>query len=176
MASGAWRFPSPKPEDTRRAARALAAAVDARGLVVSLAGPLGAGKTVFAKGLAEGLGLDAAGVASPTFVIASEYPTPDGRRFVHVDLYRVESRGELETAGFADWLDPGNLVAVEWGDRFPGALPADRLEVAISRVESGKADDRRLLHALSSGPISAAVLARWRAAPTVRTPESPQSR
>jgi tRNA threonylcarbamoyladenosine biosynthesis protein TsaE len=171
VVSDSWTFSSPSPEDTRETARALAAAVDERGLVVSLTGPLGAGKTVFAKGLAEGLGLDPAGVASPTFVIASEYPIAGGRSFVHVDLYRVESRGELETAGFADWLDPGNVVAVEWGDRFPAALPADRLEISILRSESAEGDADRVLHALSSGPDSDAVLARWRAAPTARSLE-----
>lgn len=171
MVSDFWRLPSRSPEDTRTIARALAAAVDERGLLVSLVGPLGAGKTVFAKGLAEGRGLDPAGVASPTFVIASEYPTPGGGRFIHVDLYRVESRDELETAGFADWLDPGHLVVVEWGDRFSQALPADRLEVSISRAESEDGDACRALHALSSGPVSTAALARWRAAFTARGPE-----
>jgi len=174
--SDVWHFPSRSPEDTRSTARALGAAVDAGGLLVSLLGPLGAGKTVFAKGLAEGRGLDPAGVASPTFVIACEYPMPSGGRFVHVDLYRVESRGELEAVGFADWLEPGNLVVVEWADRFPEALPTDRLEVSISRVESDAGDADRGLHALSSGPVSAAALERWRAASTARAPEPPHRR
>jgi tRNA threonylcarbamoyladenosine biosynthesis protein TsaE len=136
--------------------------------VVSLVGPLGAGKTVFAKGLAEGLGIDPAVVASPTFVIASEYPTADGRRLAHVDLYRVESRAELESAGFADLLEPGAVIAIEWGDRFPAALPADRLEIEIRRPDSAGDPGERLLHALSSGPVSAAALARWREALAAR--------
>ena len=114
----------PSPEATRAAAGALARAVGPEGLLIALIGPLGAGKTVFAKGLAEGLGIDPAVVASPTFVIASEYPVPDGRRLAHIDLYRVESAAELEAAGFLDWLEPGVLVAVEWADRLPEALPA----------------------------------------------------
>jgi tRNA threonylcarbamoyladenosine biosynthesis protein TsaE len=139
----------------------LAAAVDERGLVVSLIGPLGAGKTVFAKGLAAGLGVDEAVVASPTFVIASEYRTRGGGKLAHVDLYRVESREELEAAGFSDLLGPGTVVVVEWADRFPDALPGDRLEVEISRPDSRAFPDDRELYALSSGLVSEAALRRW---------------
>jgi len=162
VSSEDWQFPSRSPDETRRSARALAAAIGSRGLVVSLTGPLGAGKTVFAKGLAEGCGIDPAAVASPTFVIASEYPLPRGGVFVHVDLYRVESEAELDASGFLDWLAPANRVVVEWGDRFSGALPRDRLEISIRREESAAGGDARAIHALSSGPDSAAVLARWR--------------
>jgi tRNA threonylcarbamoyladenosine biosynthesis protein TsaE len=156
-----WR--SPGPEATTRAARTLAGCIDAAGLVVSLVGPLGAGKTAFVKGLAEGLGVDPAHVASPTFVIASEYDAPRCR-LAHVDLYRVESEAELEAVGFLDLLAPGAVVAVEWADRFPAALPADRLELRIERPADAPDPTLRVLHATSSGPASAAVLERWRAA------------
>jgi len=63
---------SRSPAETRALARALGESVEAEGLVVALSGPLGAGKTVFAKGVAQGLGLDPAWLASPTFVIAAE--------------------------------------------------------------------------------------------------------
>ena len=130
--------------------------------MVALIGPLGAGKTVFAKGLAEGIGVDPAVVASPTFVIACEYRGPGGRRLAHVDLYRIQSAGELEEAGFLDLLEPGVLVAVEWADRFPEALPSDRLEVTIARSESPDAPESRLLEAKARGPGARAALARWR--------------
>jgi len=156
------RFRSPSPEGTFAAARCLAEAVDERGLVVSLIGPLGAGKTVFAKGLAAGLGVDAASVVSPTFVIASEYRTRGGRHFAHLDLYRVDTRDELEAAGVADLFGVGSVVVVEWADRFPDALPDDRLEVAISRPDSRGSPDERQVTALSFGTVSAAVLERWR--------------
>ncbi len=158
------RWPSPSPEATRRAAAALARVVDAGGLVVALVGPLGAGKTVFAKGLAEGLGLDATRVASPTFVIASEYTSTEGKRLAHVDCYRVESVAELEGAGFLDLLEPGVLVAVEWADRFPGALPADHLEVALVRDSSTSETQARVLDVRAHGPEAEAALARWREA------------
>jgi tRNA threonylcarbamoyladenosine biosynthesis protein TsaE len=170
------RFPSRDPESTRAAARALARAVDARGLVVALVGALGAGKTVFVKGLAEGLGLDGDAVASPTFTLLCEYPVPGGgrsgrhgaggggpggvARLVHADLYRIERPGELEAAGFLDALAPGVLVAVEWADRWPEALPADRLEVRLTRA-AGRPDER-IIEARALGPLAAQALARWR--------------
>ncbi len=132
--------------------------------MVALEGPLGAGKTVFVKGLGEGLGLDPAGIASPTFVIASEYPARDGLRLAHVDLYRVESRAELESAGFLDLLEPGALLAVEWADRIPEALPADRLAIRIERPDGAGAATDRLLNAVALGAVARAALERWREA------------
>ncbi len=159
------RFASPSPEATRAAARALAGAIGPEGLVLALVGPLGAGKTLFARGLAEGLGIDPDRVASPTFVIASEYVSPAGRRLAHVDCYRLASRDELDAAGFADLLEPGAVVAVEWADRFPEALPEDRLTIAFSRGEAaGGGADQRVLNAVASGPAAALVLSRWREA------------
>jgi tRNA threonylcarbamoyladenosine biosynthesis protein TsaE len=155
---------SRSPDETRASAGELALALGSGDLVIALRGPLGAGKTLFAKGLAEGLGIDPRRVASPTFAIASEYPMPGGRRLAHVDLYRVESEAELEAAGFLDLLAPGTLLVVEWADRFPAALPADRLEIAIERPPDAGGPERRVLHAVAGGERSRAVCARWRAA------------
>lgn len=159
--------PSPSPEATREAGRLLTRAIEPAGLVLVLTGPLGAGKTVFAKGLAAGLGIDPAAVASPTFAICSEYTAPDGRRFAHVDCYRIGSGPELEDAGFVDLLAPGAIVAIEWGERFRDILPGDRLEVTLSRppaparvASEAFVADRRL-DAVASGPVAARVLARW---------------
>lgn len=129
--------------------------------MLSLVGDLGVGKTAFVKGLAEGLGVDPDRVTSPTFVICSEYPTPTGGGLAHVDLYRVEHVSELEATGFVDLLEAGARVAIEWGDRFPEALPPDHLKIEIFRPEPAADPARRDLHALSCGPISSAVLARW---------------
>jgi tRNA threonylcarbamoyladenosine biosynthesis protein TsaE len=129
--------------------------------VVALIGPLGAGKTVFVKGLAEGLGIDSAQVVSPTFVIAAQHEGQPGgataRRLVHVDLYRVGSAAELDDAGWLDWLQPGALVAVEWGGRFPEALPDDHLEVSIE----GRTDARTIALA-ATGPRARVALTRLR--------------
>jgi tRNA threonylcarbamoyladenosine biosynthesis protein TsaE len=97
-------------------------------------------------------------VASPTFVIAQELPTPAGLRLVHADWYRVEHGEELEAAGLSDWLAPRTLLAVEWGERFPEALPADRLEVRLeAEDEAGRRIDAR-----AGGADSEALLACWR--------------
>lgn len=155
------RLRSPSPEATRAAARGLAEAVGARGLVVALIGELGVGKTLFAKGLAEGLGIDPRGVASPTFVIASEYPRPQGGLFAHVDVYRLRNLLELEGAGFRDLLAPGVVLAVEWGDRVSQALPGDRMEVRIARDPADAS--AREIEVTALGPNAASCEAQWRA-------------
>lgn len=155
------RFRCAGIEATRAASIALARVVGAPGLVLSLIGPLGAGKTTFVKGLAEGLGIDPTGVSSPTFVIASQYESPHGRRLAHVDLYRLGSAAELDDVGFLDLLEPGSVVAVEWGDRLPGALPRDRLELRIDR-EAGR-EESRSFHASATGEGSQRVLEAWEA-------------
>ncbi|MDJ0851872.1 MAG: tRNA (adenosine(37)-N6)-threonylcarbamoyltransferase complex ATPase subunit type 1 TsaE [Myxococcota bacterium] len=170
------RLSSPGPDATRAAAELLGACLAGRvrePLVVALVGPLGAGKTAFVQGLAAGLGIDPTLVASPTFVIASEYDGPE-ERLAHVDLYRVESVGELEAAGFLDLLEPGVVIAVEWADRFPAALPADRLEVCLERPDAAADPGLRVLHAKGSGAHGEAVLARWREALAARPDLAPR--
>jgi tRNA threonylcarbamoyladenosine biosynthesis protein TsaE len=158
------RFRSPSACETREAARRLGVAIEAVtetravAFVIGLVGPLGAGKTEWVKGLAEGLGGKAEMVASPTFVIASEYP--GARPLAHVDLYRLESEGELEATGFLDLLDPGRVVAIEWADRFLEALPGDRLEVRIARGAE-EPETQREVEAVARGPIAARVLERF---------------
>ena len=103
-------------EGTRRAGSALSRLL-APGDLVLLEGDLGAGKTVFVKGLAEGLGVDEAAVSSPTFALVLEYG-PEGRPpvLVHVDLYRLpgESARSLEELGLRDLRQNGAILAVEW--------------------------------------------------------------
>ncbi len=152
---------SRNPGETRELARLLARAIDPTGLVIALIGPLGAGKTVFAKGLARGLDVDEGLLSSPSFVIANELPTPRGVRLVHADLYRVESEAELLSAGWLDWLRDGSVVAIEWGDRYPQALPRDHLEVRFSGAEADR-PERRILEVRAGGPVSQAALESWR--------------
>lgn len=155
------RWPSRSPEETTQAARELAEEVDAAGGCIALVGDLGAGKTVFAKALAAGLGVPPRLLASPTFTIAHELPVAGGLRLVHADLFRIEAAAELEAAGWHDWLAPGVLLVVEWADRMPGELPPDHLEVRLERDPA--APETRVLAARARGPASAALLARWRA-------------
>ena len=156
------RFRSSSPEATAAAATALAAVVGDAGLVVGLSGPLGAGKTHFVKGLAAGLGLDPAAVSSPTFVIANQYPG-GARPLAHVDLYRLEDEAELENTGFLDMLEPGAVVAVEWADRLPAALPDERLEIRIERPGAGDSapPDSRIVTAGATRRGPRAALDAW---------------
>ena len=106
------------------------------GEVVLLAGTLGAGKTVFAQGVAAALGVQAP-VVSPTFTFAVRYA---GRLpLVHYDLYRVQYPEELREIGFLEADDPETVALVEWGDRIPA--PAGAVQVSL-HVEAG--DRRRI--------------------------------
>jgi len=86
-----------------------------RGWVIALTGELGAGKTRFVRGLARGLGI-AARVHSPTFTLVNEY---GGGRLTlfHLDLYRLETRGQLLSAGIEEFLAPDGVSVVEWAER-----------------------------------------------------------
>ena len=119
-------YRSHSESDTAAAGRDLAARIGA-GTVVLLEGPLGAGKTAFARGLAEGLGCDPGAVSSPTFTIVQEYR---GRVTVqHVDLYRL-TPDEVADLGLEEMIE-GQVMAVEWPDRWRGA-PADAIVVRIT--------------------------------------------
>jgi tRNA threonylcarbamoyladenosine biosynthesis protein TsaE len=100
------------------------------GAVVLLEGPLGAGKTAFVRGLAEGVGCDGDDVSSPTFTVVQEYR---GRvRVEHVDLYRL-TPVEVDDLALDDLLE-GSVVAVEWPDRWRDA-PGDAIRVTLERVD-----------------------------------------
>jgi len=116
----------PRPEIARdeEATRAAGRALGARlvgGELLSLEGDLGAGKTVFVRGLAAGLGHDPARVVSPSFVLAVEHA--GGRvPLLHVDLYRLPEGAGIDDLGIEEALADGWVVAVEWGEKLPGFL------------------------------------------------------
>jgi len=108
------------------------------GAVVALYGGLGAGKTVFTRGLAAGLGIGVS-VSSPTFTIVNEYP---GKiPLFHFDMYRLESESELFDIGWDDYLERGGVCVVEWSEKVPGAFPKGAVVV---KIESLGGDMRRL--------------------------------
>jgi tRNA threonylcarbamoyladenosine biosynthesis protein TsaE len=86
-----------------------------RGLVIALSGGLGAGKTELVKGLARGLGATAR-VHSPTFTLVNEYDGGRWRLF-HLDLYRLETPGQIITAGLEEFFQPDGVTVIEWADR-----------------------------------------------------------
>ena len=104
--------------------------------VVLLIGNLGAGKTTLAKGIVEGLGVERAeNVSSPTFPLIHEYGNPVA--VYHVDLYRLDTRAELDTLGLDEIFATDTLVLIEWGEKFAAAMPAQRREVRISEEADG---------------------------------------
>ena len=108
-------------------------------VTMSLTGPLGAGKTAFVRGLADGLGCDPTQVSSPTFALVHEYP--NGRwPLVHMDLYRLQSAAELVGIGLEDYLAEPLVIAIEWGERFDEELPSDTIRLHFN-IES---DTRRI--------------------------------
>ena len=124
---------SHSPEQTRELGERLAPLLRG-GDVVGLSGELGAGKTCLVQGLATGLGVDpAVPVTSPTFTLVGEYA---GRALElrHADFYRVEHAQRLWEAGFDDLMDARGVLVVEWPERFPDALPKERVQLEIAAV------------------------------------------
>jgi tRNA threonylcarbamoyladenosine biosynthesis protein TsaE len=104
--------------------------------VVLLIGNLGAGKTTLAKGIVKGRGAARPeDVSSPTFTLIHEY----GSGVYHIDLYRLDEAREVETLGLDELFERDALVLIEWGERFPQFLPAERTEVRIRAL----GDDQR---------------------------------
>ena len=112
---------SKSPEDTFRRASELAAQ-SAPGLLVGLIGDLGAGKTQFVKGFADGLGITER-VHSPTFTLVNEYRSGRVPCF-HLDLYRLDTAEQILAAGLEQYLKPeGAITLIEWFDRTEGRMP-----------------------------------------------------
>ena len=130
------RIESTSPEMTRRIAAALARLV-AAGDLIALTGPLGAGKTCFAQGLAAGLGIRGI-VASPSFVIAKLYPGSPG--LLHVDAYRLTSAQEFIELGLEEELS-SSITVIEWAENVREALPEERIDL---RIATAGEDERRL--------------------------------
>lgn len=98
----------------------LAASFGPRDIVV-LTGDLGAGKTVFVRGLAEGRGLNPEIVNSPSFTFINEYPGE--QPLYHFDLYRLNDLAELVEIGFDEYISREGLVVIEWGERAAARIP-----------------------------------------------------
>jgi tRNA threonylcarbamoyladenosine biosynthesis protein TsaE len=120
-------------EETMALGRELAPTLKNARMVI-LRGDLGTGKTTLVKGIAEGLETASnEDVTSPTFTLIHEYRGPDVNLF-HVDLYRIDTPRELDTLGLDELLaEDGNLVLLEWGEKFPRFEKERDVEISIER-------------------------------------------
>ena len=151
---------SESAEQTKLIGAALGAQLRA-GDTVLLSGDLGAGKTQFTQGVARAMGIPENQVTSPTFNILLTYAGHDseGNALIlnHFDLYRLETPEQLVDIDFAGVLESGGACLIEWADKFPGAMPDDRLEVRITADEEGV----RTIEAAGTGTRSAELLNAW---------------
>ena len=136
MKSG-QRFETHSDEETRAFGRKLAAELSG---VVLLIGDLGAGKTTLAKGIVEGRHAASADeVSSPTYTLIHEYGDPV--KVYHADLYRLDTAEQVRRLGLEELFDKPALLLIEWGERFPEVMPAERTEIRLSH----NGEDSRLI-------------------------------
>ena len=153
---GTARVTSLSVEDTRDFAAALAR-VAQPGDRLALLGPLGAGKTQFAKGFAVGLGITDV-VNSPSFTLMAEY---QGRlTLFHEDLYRLSGAEEVLGGGLVDERQLDGVTLIEWGERLPAEIDPERV---VLRIDVGEGDERTISIEPSNGRAARYVAAasKW---------------
>jgi tRNA threonylcarbamoyladenosine biosynthesis protein TsaE len=149
---------SSSPEQTHRLGVQLGRLLGP-GDFVGLVGELGAGKTHFVRGVAEGAGVPAGVVASPTYSIVTTYP---GRvPLHHADLYRLRDHDELYGTGFFDLQDGEGAMLVEWLDQVPSAAPREHLRITLRALDATS----RELEVEPVGERAHALASAWLAAP-----------
>jgi tRNA threonylcarbamoyladenosine biosynthesis protein TsaE len=133
-----WKYLSCSAAQTSILAEKLAGLTEP-GDIFCINGQLGTGKTVFAKGLAEGLGVTDR-VTSPTFTLINEY---QGRcPFYHMDVYRLNSSEDMEDLGYQEYFYGDGVTLVEWAEIVKEVLPEERLEIFIERIAE---DSRKII-------------------------------
>lgn len=119
------------PEETEAAGRQLASTLGP-GSVVCLYGSLGAGKTVFVKGMASALGIDPRDIISASFTIIAEYGSSPP--LYHADLYRLGEGEDLEALGLYEYMDGEGITVIEWAEKLPDAETEGTVRVKINLV------------------------------------------
>ena len=118
--------------DLQRWGRAIGAGVQTP-VFIALRGELGAGKSVLARAIARGAGVQG-NLPSPTFNLMYRYPAAHGREVVHMDLYRLSDADEVWELGWEEVVGGDQLVLVEWAERAGDLIPDDRWEVELEAV------------------------------------------
>lgn len=129
---------SQSPEQTSIIAQKIASRLKG-GEVICLYGDLGAGKTVFVKGIIQYY-LPEKRVLSPTFIIVRHYQPKKSaiKNIYHLDLYRIQKEAEAAEIGFNDMINSGSLVAIEWADKLGKLLPQKRIDIRINILDDNR--------------------------------------
>ncbi len=127
------------------------------GDIVCLCGNLGSGKTVFTKGIAEGIGIDKDKIISPTFVLIRSNPAKDKLVLNHFDLYRLKRGRDILALGLEEYFSADGINVIEWADRLGKLSPKEHLKVALSV----KGDKIRLLEFKAKGKRYRELLESW---------------
>ena len=154
-----WSCETHSVDETRQLGSRLGASLEA-GTVIALSGNLGAGKTHFTQGIAEGLGIERRLVNSPTFALVQEY---GGQLPVfHFDTYRLHNVDEFLDLGFDEYLSLHGVCIIEWAERVAEVLPVDTLTIRISAT----GETTRQFDLWAGGEVSLKILDRLRDRPT----------
>lgn len=132
-------------KETEKIARKLAKKLRG-GEIIGLIGNLGAGKTVFVRGLAKAFGIKKP-ITSPSFVLLKPYKIKDSRfkikELVHVDAYRLKNEKDLIDIGIKDWLGKKDTISIiEWADRVKKILPKNAIKI---KIKFGKRENERII-------------------------------
>lgn len=130
-------------DETKEFARTFAVSkTRQKSLIIALNGDLGAGKTAFVQGFAEGLKITDK-IISPTFVLIRQHNVPNTDQTLHhIDLYRLEENTDIKTLGVEDLLkNQNNIVLIEWADKIKDHLPNNTIHISIEKLEG---DNRKI--------------------------------
>lgn len=128
------KYISNSPSQTTAIARNIAKQYQNRGGIITLQGPLGAGKTTFIQSFAKALGISNR-ITSPTFIISKQYPIPNSQfTLYHLDLYRLESSIDIRSLSLDELIqNPNNLILIEWPEKLSSSIPVST-QVIISLI------------------------------------------
>jgi tRNA threonylcarbamoyladenosine biosynthesis protein TsaE len=137
-------FISHSPAETESLGEKFGRAAE-RGTVFALSGDLGAGKTQLVKGVARGLGISAR-VHSPTFTLVNEYGGGQLKLF-HLDLYRLETREQILSAGLEEFLQPDGVAVIEWAERLAdGKWKMEDGKIKKVKIEIVTESERKIIY------------------------------